>query len=240
MAKFTESFKISSKHLQIDKANTNILIAASVTTAIVIFSVVAAQALINQMKYQSKVIGLRSKAASQLSKNVTAAKTLNEAYIAFDGSPESVIGNSEKNSKVVLNALPSKYDFPALATSLQGIINNSGNKGSVTGTDDEANALQTSASPQTVDIPFQMNATGTTATIQQLLSYIERSIRPIKISQISISGSDTSLQVSLTAKTYYQPEKQLEYKDVIVPGGGSATKAATTTQPTTSTGGASK
>jgi hypothetical protein len=231
MSKFTSKLQFSNKHLKISQANSNILIAVSVTTAIVIFSLVAAQALVKQMNYQNKVIGLRSKASSQLSKNVKAATTLNESYKAFDTAPESVIGNSEKNSKIVLDALPSKYDFPALATSLQGMITGSGAKGSISGTDNEAQAEQDSANPSPVEIPIQVAANGSFGAVQKLIADAERSIRPIKINQVSLTGSDANMQLTFSAITYYQPEKKLELKQTVVSNG--STKTKTTTKTTT-------
>ena len=78
MAKF--DFKVSSKHLQIDKANQLILISAAVTTVVVVFSLVAANSLIKQMSYQNKVIGLRSKASKQLSVNKDNVANLKTQY----------------------------------------------------------------------------------------------------------------------------------------------------------------
>jgi hypothetical protein len=58
--------KVSTKHLQIDKANQLILVAAAATTVVVVFSLVAAQALVKQMSYQNKVISMREAANKQL------------------------------------------------------------------------------------------------------------------------------------------------------------------------------
>ncbi len=230
---FTKKFGLSGKHIQIDKANSLALIAAAITTAVVIFSLVASQALLKRMSYQNKVISLRSKAASQLSKNVKAADTLNSAYQTFDSTPESVIGTKDKNSKIVLDSLPSKYDFPALATSLEGLISGSGNKiTSIGGTDNEAQASQDSAEPTPVDIPILIGASGNFTSAQKLILDLERSIRPVKIASLDLTGSDSNLQIAVNAKTYYQPEKKLDIKQVIVTNGKTTAKKTTTTKTT--------
>jgi len=234
MAKIPTKLKISNKHLQIDKANTNILIAASVAVAIVMFTIVATQAMLKQMAYQKLVIDKRSAAASQLTKNVKAANSLNEQFQAWDNAPESLIGNNEKNSKIILDALPSKYDFPALATSLEGIIFGSGNKGTVSGTDNEAQAEQDSSSPNPIEIPLTVAASGNFTSAQKLIQDLERSIRPMKISQITLGGNDTSMQVSVTLTTYYQPEKKLEYKQTVVANSKAASTKTSTTKYSTS------
>ena len=225
MAKF--NLKVSIKHLQVDKANSMILIAAAATTAIVIFSIVASQALIKELVYKNKVINLRSKANQQLVTNFKAVDTLVNAYQTFEGASESSIGTADKNSIIILDALPSKYDFPALATSLEGLITSSGAKvDSITGTDQEAQAVQDSAAPQPIEIPFQISASGGYANIQTLISNLEHSIRPINISSLTFSGNDASLQASITAKTYYQPEKKLTIQQTIVTNGKSNSSAS--------------
>jgi len=225
MAKF--NLKVSIKHIQIDKANTLVLISAAITAAIVVFSIVASRALWTQMSYQNKVIGLRSKAEKQLKANVESAKTLETAYKTFEDSTESAIGTPDKNSKIVLDALPSKYDFPALATSLEGVITASGNKiTAITGTDNEAQAAQDSASPKPIEMPFELTANGGAVNIENLIVNLERSIRPISISSLSLSGSDTTLQLRIGAITYYQPEKKLEIQQNVITNGKS-TKTTT-------------
>ncbi len=230
MAKFnTDNFRLSTKRLQIEKSNTKVLIAISVAVVFLVFSLVATQALYKQLKYQNKVIGLRNQAVKQLEKNISATKELEAQYIAFDTSPESIIGNSDSNSKVVLNSLPSKYDFPALATSLEGLLNTSGvTISSITGTDDQVTAEQSSTSPKPTEIPFTVSAKGSYASVQTLIKNIERSTRPIKINTINFTGTDNDISVEITGVTYYQPLKMIDLNKKVV--AGTAKKEVKTTQ----------
>jgi Tfp pilus assembly protein PilO len=220
------NIRTSIKHIQIDKANTLILIAATVTTVIVVLSIVASKTLVNQISYQNKVTSLRSKANKQLEANVKSSATLVTAYETFEGSSESAIGTADKNSKIVLDALPSKYDFPALATSLEKVITDSGAKiDSIVGTDDEVLAKQESPDPTPVEMPFSITSTGNFNTAKTLISNLERSIRPIKITSVTFNGSDSSLQTTIVASTYYQPEKKLEIQQKVITNGNTkATK----------------
>lgn len=220
------NLRVSSKHIQIDKANSLMLIATAITTVIVVFSLVAAQSLYKQMQYQNKVISLRNKANAQLSKNIDSVTELKTAYDAFENSPESVTGTKDKNSKIVLDSLPSKYDFPALATSLEGIITGSSTTiVSITGVDNELAAEQNSINPKPIEIPFDISAKATFATAQKLISDLERSIRPFKINALKVTGSDDSLIITITGMTHYQPEKRLEIEQKVIPG---TNKAVTT------------
>jgi hypothetical protein len=218
MAKLSE-LRVSTKHIQIDKANQLVLIAAVVTTLVVVFSIVAANTLVKQMSYQNKVLGLRKDANKQLTANIKSVTALKTSYDSFENSSESVIGTADKNSKIVLDALPSKYDFPALATSLEGLIASSGNTiVNITGKDNEAKAEQDSANPKPIEIPFDVTTRGNFASSLRLISDMERSIRPFKIISIELSGSDASLETRISAVTYYQPEKKLEVEQKVVPG----------------------
>lgn len=221
MAKATTS----TKHVQIDKANATMVITIAVATFIAIFSLFASRSLLSQRSYQSKVISKKEQARDQLKKNISASASLVTAYQSFVGTSANVLGGNPTgqgasdgdNAKIILDALPSQYDFPALATSLQGLLSQSGVKVSnITGTDDELNQQQqtadTTTDPQPILIPFEVNVSGTYANIQSLDSIFERSIRPIKISSINLSGSDASLTMDVKAQTYYQPAKGVTIK----------------------------
>jgi len=224
MAKF--NFRTSIKHLEINKANTMIVVACAVATVIVVFAAVASISLGKDMSYKNKVINLRNKANKQLLSNITAANSLDQSYQAFESSSESVIGTSDDNAKIVLDALPSKYDFPAFITSLEWMITNSGSTISgITGTDNEATAAQNSIDPQPVVIPFQISTSGTYTNAQSLISELQRSIRPIQITSLTFSGSDTNLTTTISAQTYYQPEKQLGIQQSVVTNSSSSTGA---------------
>lgn len=224
MSKKIEKSGPSVKHLQISKANLQVVIAVSIASAVLVFSVVACISLSKRMSYQNKVISLRGKANKQLESNIKATKELVNAYNAFDNASESVLGNSEKNSTIILDALPSKYDFPALAASLEYIVSNSGAKfTSITGTDDAANAQQNSVTPQPVEIPFEITASGNFASSQKLVTDLERSIRPFQITNLTLAGKDSELTTTIKALTYYQPETKLGIKEEIVPNGSAAT-----------------
>ena len=58
--------QISLKQLAIDKDNTSILIAVGIASFLVIFSLIASNALIKQLRYKSKVSGMMEVALKQL------------------------------------------------------------------------------------------------------------------------------------------------------------------------------
>ncbi len=231
MAKLnSDNFKLSSKRLQIDKSNTKVLIYISLAVVALVFALVASLSLWKQIQYQNKVLSLRNKAVDQLEKNKKATAQLQAQYVAFDTATESIIGNSDANSKVVLNALPSKYDFPALITSLDNLAQKTPgiSLDALGGTDEQLTAQQSSTEPQPVEIPLTLSGQGSYDSVKQFIKNIERATRPIKVKTISISGGEGSMKADVVAVTQYQPLKLLEIKKEKVTSGTANTTAKTT------------
>lgn len=219
--------RASVKRIQIDKSQTTMLITAAIAGFFLAFMLVGGKALVGQIQYQNKVIGQKKEAVAQLRANVQATTNLVNSYKAFVSTTQNVIGGNPggsgskdgDNSKIVLDALPSKYDFPALATSLEKllsdqslIINN------ITGSDDEVAQIEKESSPdpQPEAIPFLVDATGNYQATQALVTSFNRSIRPFQIKKISVTGSQSSMSVSLDAQTFYQPAKNFNITKKVV------------------------
>jgi hypothetical protein len=205
--------QISEKKVLIDKANSSMFIALTVSAAIVVFSLMSTRSLIKLSNHKSHVIREKKSVSATLAKNDQEIGRLIDSFKAFDSAPESVIATSEKNSKIVLDALPPKYDFPALATSLEKILTDGGYTiNGITGIDNETTESSTSSSssPQPVEMPFTLTVSGPYAQIKNLPVDLERSIRPIHISMVDLAGTESDARITVTAKTFYQPGKNLE------------------------------
>lgn len=215
--------QLSTKRLAIDKANVTLMIVLSIAAFISVFCLVASKSLLDQRSYQSEVISKKKDALDQVDKNLDAVNKLNNSYTDFTSPETNIIGGVSKgigprdgeNPQLVIDALPSKYDFPALATSIENLLTaNQYKLTSITGTDDEVaqSANEASGSPQAVDMPFSVDVTTTEAAAPDLLRLFERSIRPMQIKKLSVSGKPDELKITITAKTFYQPEKKLNVK----------------------------
>ena len=202
----------SSKHKLIEQTNTKMFIVLGLAAAVVSFSIVSSISLSSRMRYQSKVIDARVDAEKQLKTNYGSLQKLVTAYKEFDGATESVIGTNDNNSKIVLDALPSKYDFPALTASIDKIFILTGGISSIgiTGSDLEATAEQTSLNPLPIDIPIAVSGTGSYDNIQKLITNFQLSIRPFKIVKVTFSGNQTNMSFTVNLITHYMPAKNLE------------------------------
>ncbi len=212
--------QLPTKRLMIDKANGQIIAMIAGATVVVIFSLVASRALLSQRSYQSRVITDKEKAVRQLKSNVDAVSNLVNSYNQFVSQPANVIGGNPAgtgerdgdNARIILDALPSQYDFPALATSLEKLLTSPNYTiNSISGTDDEINQQKQveTPEPQPVEIPFEIGVTSTYGAAQSLVQTLQNSIRPFHINKLVFDGSDSKMDVTITAKSYYQPEKAL-------------------------------
>lgn len=217
----------SLKRVQITKANSVMVLAIAVAAFVFTFSVIAGKALLNKRAYQAKVISAKEKAVNQLQANIKASNSLAASYKVFVDTPENVIGGNPKgtsdkdgdNAKITLDALPSQYDYPAVASSLEKILTSNNYKvNSITGTDDEVAQQKTeqSSTPLPVTIPFQISVTTDITGAKNLLGILERSIRPISVQQVSLTGSNAKLEMVVTAQTYYQPGKSVTIETKVI------------------------
>lgn len=216
-----------SKRALISKANRKIVLTVSFAVFLTIFSLVSTKAIVNQISYQNRVIAAKKIARDTLSADLAARDSLVASYRTFIQPPTNIIGGNTKgsdlrdgdNAKIILDALPSQYDFPALATSLEKLILSQGvTIGTIGGSDDEvAQSKQVQNSkPQPVIMSFELSVSGSYASIQGFTGTLERSIRPIKIKKMDISGTDGVMRATISAETYYQPKKDLTIKTEVV------------------------
>jgi hypothetical protein len=214
----------SLKQLQIDKTSQKMIIFASIASFLLIFTLFSAKTLVARMNYQNKVINAKSIARNNLIKNVASNESLLSAYQNFNNATTNLMGlqtnsasvNSGNNAKLILDALPSEYDFPALATSLQGLLSSTGvTVSGLTGSDLSTGASSGASSipiAGTTPIPFSFNVTGNSDNVLNTMKIFEKSIRPFQFKSFTISGSNASLSLSVNAETFYLPAQNFQVK----------------------------
>lgn len=210
----------SVKHLQINKTQSRVFIAVGIATAISIFCLVSTKSLLSQAAYHRKELGAKKTALKQINTNIEAVSSLATQYQVFVTSNPNIIGGKstadEKalppdgdNARIVLNALPSRYDFPALISSVARVLSGNGILNpSIGGTDEGASATsEPSNNPQPATVSLSVSGSAGYAGIQNLVKDFERSTRPFDIKSFQLRGSVDNMTLSLTVDTYYQPAK---------------------------------
>ena len=216
----------NNKRLMIDKANASMLIFISVATFLLVFALVSSRALISQSRYQSKIMKKQQAAHKQLQTNIKNVDSLVASYKSFASEPQNVLGGNSAgsgpkdgdNPRIVLDALPSKYDFPGLISSLEKVLKDGGySLQSLGGSDDEINQSNAKVDkPVPIEMPFPLSIETSFEGAESLLKTLERSIRPIYVSKVTITAASNKISVSVNAKTYYQPEKVLKINTEVV------------------------
>jgi hypothetical protein len=216
--------KISNKHLQIDRAQSVIIGAIAAATIITAFSLVSSKALLSQAAFQRRVLNERTKASVQLDKNIDTAKKIVDQYNnVFQGdNPTNIIGGRNTtdkdvrppdgdNARIVLDALPSTYDFPALLTSVDLILQTNHITNPAIGGTDNTSQIDNKpvTNPQPQAIALTIDGTANIANAKKLILDFEHSIRPFDITKFSIGGNESSLSLALELNTYFQPAKAL-------------------------------
>lgn len=219
--------KTLTKRVLVDKTNSTIVLVTAVAAFIIIFTLVASKTLLGQATYQNHVASQKKATLTQIKADITASKALVTSYTAFNDASQNIIGgasngngaNDGPNSRIILDALPSSYDFPALVTSLEKIMTTRGlSIQSIQGTDDEVaqQSNQSSPSPKPVVMPFQVTVTGNYTALQSLIDDFQNSIRPFQILTESLSGDESNMTLTISAQTYYQPAKVLNIGSKVV------------------------
>lgn len=229
---------LNTKRIQIDKSQSRIALIIAGASFLLVFSFVSSKSLLVKKAFQSRVNTEKSKTLEQLKLNNQNADKLIESYKIFvdPNIGDNIIGGNIKgtglndgdNARIVLDALPSQYDFPALASSLEKILGlNKGYKinginavdqlSSLTPDgDNSAETADDTAPSQSVAVPFQVDVTGGVDSIFSLIDNFDKSIRPIKITKISLVSTSEGLNAVIDAQTYYRQEKNVDVKSKVV------------------------
>jgi hypothetical protein len=225
---------LSSKRSGITQANTQMLTIVVAASVISVFCLMASHALWQTNQYRGHVISKKQAADKQLDANIVAADALVKSYNKFVSKNPNILNGSSRppadgleigpldgnNAKLVLDALPSLYDFPALTASIEKILNERKLVvTSITGLDDQVaqQANISSPTPEAVPMPFTFSiANANYGSVQEVITALQRSIRPIVIDSINVKGSNSDMILSVTAHTFYQPAKNLQITKEVV------------------------
>jgi len=219
---------ISTKRVAISKAQSQMVAIVSAASFVTVFCLVASHAVLSQNQYTARIISAKEKANDQLQKDIDAYDDLVKSYKKFETASTNIIGGSRsgtgqndgRNSKLVLDSLPNEYDFPALTSTIEKILDGQSLKISgVSGTDDQLNqeANSKSPTPTPVVMPFSFSvAEANYQSIQDLIGKLQTSIRPIQIDTLDLSGGVNNMTLNVSAHTYFQPSKSLDITKKVV------------------------
>ncbi len=215
------------KRAQIAKANRVMLIWVMIVSVVIGFSVVASVFLVNKLVYNQKVINEKNKTVSTLDKNLKSIDGLKDQIRALNSNAalQSVkAGQDDDAVQVVLDALPSSPNSLALGASLQNRILSGINGLTIeqlqvdtVNADGSSSSSSASGSTQQNSIPFRMTVVGDVSALKEVLTRLERSIRTIDVTGLTIESRGNNQALIITAQAFYQPETTIQLKDKEVP-----------------------
>lgn len=187
---------------------------AGAITALILYSMWGAIAL------NSKQIGFKNKAASQLKENIDSGGKLVDEF--------RTLGQKQD---LIINALPGDSDFSQLVAISENIANSAGVRllsvspaiggglpvpvAAAQATAAAAPAAAPSSSePQPYS--FSIDVSGTYTDMGKLAANLELSARPMRVTDVLFRGESTSLKATFTIETYYQDKADISTKQQVL------------------------
>lgn len=191
-----------------------------VVMLLVLFAV--GKGLLKEITHNSTVIGKKQTADKQLKKNIEALPGLSQAY-----------QNLGSTKDLIAVALPSSSSFPELVAMMEAVAStNNVTLNSVSPASDGTSAFGASGSTTSgvstpaaatptptatgsgtpSSYPFSVNVKGKYADITKFLGSLQLSARPIKITDVQLTGTTDTLSGTITAETFYYSPVVLQDK----------------------------
>lgn len=237
------------KRQQISDTRKQVFLWVALASAVVVVCIMVGINLIQRISYQTKVNGELGKTAKTMKQNASNIDELIANVNKLKANQVLTLPNLKSDDstvfQVVIDALPTEDDSTALSSSLQNkVLSRSGvtidqisveSTSTDGGSTDDASATTSSSSvdfPKAQPITFRISFVGSYDAVESTLRDIERTIRPITISQMTIDGSDEKLTVTIDATTYYSSSVNFQMGKKTVPyendTRGTATKTTKT------------
>jgi hypothetical protein len=222
------------KRQQIAKANRMMFMWVAAVSALVGITIVASIFLLQKAWFNEKVLAEKSKTASTLVNNNKVINQLKDEVRVLntnDALKSAMAPGESQPVQVVLDALPSEANSSALGSSLQEKFLNdpaltieSLNVDPVAGVESQTNSNVQDASGNSGaagenQITFHFSVStdvGNASVLKTLLQKLERSIRAIDITNLTVETQGTKLVLTVDGHAFYEPAKTVELKDKTV------------------------
>ena len=219
------------KRQQIFKANRMMFLWVAMASAVIGFALVISISLMQRIIYNQKVIGEKNKTYSTLANNNKKVSQIEDQIKTINYSSDVLKKLRAKDSddpiQVVLDALPSDSNRLALGSSLQNVLlanipGSSLESMKVESTAEAGSVKKSTATTGTVennslDVTFTLKInSGSEDSIREMLTRLEKSIRTFKVTNVKIEYSLDKMNVTVTAKAYYEPAKVVELTEKVV------------------------
>jgi hypothetical protein len=214
------------KRTQISKANRTMFAWVAAASVVLGFALVGTIFLFQMLLFNERVLTQKEKTISILKINNDQVDDLEAQVRVLDTNQALMDAKANPNDQaiqVILDALPSERNELALGASLQkklltgipGLTVNSVQFQDI-GSDSNVQTASEDASSGPFEIPFRLSVSGNEIALKQALSNLERSIRTIDVTSITIESQGSSRTLTIEARAFYEPARVVELKDKVV------------------------
>lgn len=222
------------KRQQIANANRMMFVWVAAVSALVGIAIVASIFLLQKAWFNEKVLAEKSRTASILVGNNSVIDELKDEIRVLNTNQalkDSMAPGEDQPIQVVLDALPDNANSSALGSSLQekflndpAITIESLNVDPVIGIESQddinvqdASVPQAAEGQNQINFHFAVSADGNNPNaLKSLLQRLERSIRAIDLTTLSIETQGTRLLLTVDGRAFYEPARTVELKDKTV------------------------
>jgi hypothetical protein len=222
------------KRQQIANANRMMFMWVAAVSVIVGFAIVASLFLYQKAQFNEKVLGVKSKTVATLvanNKNVNDLKDQVRVLNTNEALKASMAVNEDQPIQVVLDALPADANSSAFGASLQekflkttDLKVESLSVDPIIGAESQTssnvlNASSGATAPQNNQITFKFSVSSdinNASALKSLLQRLERSIRAIDLTSVTIETQGNRLVLTVNGRAFYEPSQTIELKDKLV------------------------
>lgn len=221
------------KRQQITAANRTMFIWVAVASVVVGAAAVGVLFLTQLAFFNERVLAEKTKTASTLDKNLKVIDDLKDQVRLINTNQalrDSMAPGETQPIQVVLDALPADANSSALGASLQKkllddprLVLDSIRLDSVAGVEDEGNSSVVDASDvqeesdNAIHFSFSVSvAAADVGALKDLLQRLERSVRAIDVTTLTIEGRGTRVAMSVEGDAFYEPAKTVKLKNKVV------------------------
>lgn len=217
------------KRQQITKANRTMFLWVAAASVVVGFSLVIAIFLWQKISFGEKVLAEKSKTLATLNQDLERVPALRDNIRLLETNEnlkETRLKDDDRAIQSVLDALPADANSTALGSSLQskllaginGVTLDAIKVDPVIGVETVENTVEgTDPGQNKINFTFTVSvASNNPDGLRDVLLRLERSIRAINVTSLTIEQQGTRLVMSAAGHAYYQPARSIELKDKVV------------------------
>jgi len=221
------------KRTQILKANRNMFLWIAGASALVGFALVASIFLVQKLVFNERVLIEKNNTISVLQANNAVMPELETQVRVLDTNAALIKSKAKDNDQaiqVILDALPSEANSPALGASLQdvllasipGLVIDSLQVDPVEGVEslaapgvDTGGAVLGTTGTEN-QITFRFIVSGNQDALKAALVNLERSIRTIDITKLQIESQQTTQVMTVQGRAFFEPAREVTLYDKVV------------------------